>query len=271
MKRARVHGTDLAYVDRGEGPPALLIHGFPLDHALWSAQIERLAPRWRIIAPDLRGFGQSPSDAEKTTMREFADDLAALLVALEIDEPIVCCGLSMGGYVALQFWRHHPNRLRGLALCNTRAGADAPDAAAARYEMADRVLREGSGPLAETMLPRLLGKTTQRTQPAWLERLGDGIRASEPRGFAAALRGMADRPDMTAALKQIVCPTLVIAGEEDVVSPPEEMHAMAAAIAGSKYVEIPAAGHLSPLENPAAFNAALSAFLASLPSTPQSV
>jgi len=254
-----VPGTQLWFKDVGQGVPLLLVHGFPLDHTMWSAQIDALPSRCRLIAPDLRGFGRSPlgADDDVLTMERLADDLAMLLDALEIGGPVVLCGLSMGGYVALQFVRQYASRLRGLILCDTRAAADSPEAAAARLAMADRVLREGNGPLVEAMLPRILSGSTARNHPRVLEALRRVMMGTSPRTVAAAQRGMARRPDMTAALARISCSTLVLVGAEDASSPPAEMRAMADAIAGARYVEIPEAGHLAPLENPAAVNAAI--------------
>jgi 3-oxoadipate enol-lactonase len=197
-------------------------------------------------------------------MEQFADDLAGMLDALRIDEPIVYCGLSMGGYIAFQFWRKYAARLRGLILCDTRAAADATAAAAARRIMADRVLAEGPAPLVETMLPRLFAEATRRGRPEMVEALRRVMMANSPEGIAAAACGMAVRPDMTAALGQIRCPTLVVVGQQDAISPPAEMRGIANAIPGAKYVEIPDAGHISPLENPAAVNAAILDFLATL-------
>ncbi len=194
-------------------------------------------------------------------MEQFADDLAGLLDALGIAEPVVLCGLSMGGYIAIRCWRKYAARLRALILCDTRAAADPPEAAAARLVMADRVLREGPAPLVESMLPRVLGETTRRERPQMVEALRRTMMANPPQGIAAALRGMAQRPDMTAALLEIRCPTLVLVGAEDVATTPAEMRGMAQAIPGAKFVEVPAAGHLSPLENPTAFNAALLEFV----------
>ena len=195
-------------------------------------------------------------------MEQFADDLAALLDGLGIGEPVVVCGLSMGGYIAFQFWRKHAARLRGLILCDTRANADSPDAAAARRAMADRVLCEGPAPLVGTMLPKLLAETTRRQQPRLVDELRSVLMAGNPRGIAAAARGMAERPDMTSSLGQIGCPTLVLVGQEDVLSPPAEMRRLAEAISGARFAEIPAAGHLSPRENPRAVNEAVVEFLA---------
>lgn len=301
MKSISVGGTEIWCVDCGIGLPLLLVHGFPLDHTIWAGQIDALAgqasqpaeeptrnimvgeafmsakpqtkqsvppassPAIRVIAPDLRGFGRSPAQKEDTmTMDQFADDLVGLLDVLSIREPVVLCGLSMGGYVALQFWRKHAARLRGLILCDTRATADTAEAAAARRVMADRVLREGPAPLVEGMLPRLFAESTRRGQPQIVTELRRVMMAADPHGIATAARGMAERPDMTASLSQIQCPTLVIVGQDDAISPPAEMRGMAEAIPGAKLVEIPAAGHLAPLENPAAVNAAIAEFISSL-------
>ena len=155
----------------------------------------------------------------------------------------------------LQFWRKHAAGVRALVLCDTRAAADPPEAAAARLVMADPASREGPAPLVDSMLPRVLGETTRQKRPQLIESVRRVMMSNSPQGIAAALRGMAERPDMTAALSEIRCPTLVLVGAEDVASTPAEMRGMAQAIP-ARFVEIPAAGHLSPLENPPAFNAA---------------
>jgi 3-oxoadipate enol-lactonase len=198
-------------------------------------------------------------------MDDFADDLAAMLDALGVDAPIVYCGLSMGGYIAFQFWRKYAARLRGLILCDTRAVADGAEAADARRVMADRVLAEGPARLVDTMLPRLFAEATQRRRPEMVEALRRVMTANSPEGIAAAARGMAVRPDMSGALGRIRCPTLVVVGQQDAISPPAEMRGIAEAIPGATFVEIPDAGHISPLENPAAANAAILDFLATLP------
>jgi pimeloyl-ACP methyl ester carboxylesterase len=269
MKTLTVNGVRLATVDRGSGPPVLLVHGFPLDHSMWEGQIEALSGRFRVIAPDLRGFGQSgerclPSFPDTITMDQFADDLAALVDALGVGGPVVLCGLSMGGYIAFAFCRKYPARLRGLILCDTRAAADAPEAAAGRLETAERVLREGPGFVADSMLPKLLAPDTLAGRPEIVAAVRKVILATDPRGIAAALRGMRERPDSTPLLAQIACPTLVVVGQEDGLSPPETMQALARQIPNSRFVTIPGAGHLSPVEQPAATTAAITGFLDSL-------
>jgi len=261
MKTLSVNGVRVATVDRGGGLPILLVHGFPLDHTMWDAQVEVLSGRFRVIAPDLRGFGQSGVAAGTVTMDQFADDLAALVDALGMHERVVLCGLSMGGYIAFAFCRKYAARLRGLVLCDTRATADTPEAAAGRWETAQRVLREGTAPLADTMLPKLLAPATLAKRPAIVAALRKMILASDPRGIAAALRGMAERPDSTPLLTEIACPTLVLAGQEDALSPVDEMQALARQIPSAQFVTISGAGHLPPLEQPAETTAAIEGFL----------
>jgi pimeloyl-ACP methyl ester carboxylesterase len=267
MNKLDVNGIEMAAVDRGRGTPLLLVHGFPLDHSMWNVQVESLGERCRVIAPDLRGFGQSGVSEGKVTMAQFADDLAALLDALAIDEPVVFCGLSMGGYVAWEFLRRHRARVKALILCDTRAAADSPEAAAGRLKTADEVSTEGPAAvasLADGMLPRLLAEQTLRDRPELVESLGRVMRSTDPRAVAAALRGMAERRDATAMLSEIDCPTLVIVGRHDAISGVAEMALIAESIRGARLVEISAAGHMSPLENPAEVNAAIGEFLAAM-------
>lgn len=264
MKTLNVNGIEMAALDQGAGLPVLLVHGFPLDHTMWSAQVEALSEQHRVIAPDLRGFGRSGVTEGTVTMEQFADDLAALADALGVKGPVVFCGLSMGGYVAWQFWVKYSHRVRAMVLCDTRAVADAPEAARARMDTAEQVLREGPAPLAKAMIPKLIPESSRKKHPAMVRSLESVILATDPRGIAAASRGMARRPDFTAMLGQINCPALVVAGQLDRISTPEEMRAIADAIPGARFVEIPGAGHMSPLENPREANAALLQFLAEL-------
>ncbi len=254
----------LSLVDRGSGLPVLLTHGFPLNHAMWNAQIDVLARQYRVIAPDLRGFGDSDVTDGVVTMQQMADDLAALLDALQVDRPVVLCGLSMGGYVALAFVQKYAARLAGLVLCDTRAAADAPEAIAGRRVMAERALAEGPDFLVDAMRPKLFAAETLREHPQTVDSFEQMILATDPRGIAAASLGMGRRPDSTDRLAEVRCPTLVVVGSEDPLSPPQEMQAMAAAIDRAQFVEIPGAGHMSPMERPAEFNAALLEFLGSL-------
>jgi 3-oxoadipate enol-lactonase len=261
-----IRGCEVCFADQGEGVPLVLVHGFPLDHAMWAGQLEGLSNKngGRVIAPDLPGFGCSPVIDDTVTMGQFADDLAALLDGLGIAEPVILCGLSMGGYIAFEFWRRHRLRLRGLVLCDTRAAADSPEVAEARRQTADRVLREGPGLLADAMLPRLFSEITRQQRPTLIQAVRAAIVNNNARGVAAAARGMAQRADMTGELPRIDCPTLVVVGENDSISTPDEMRGIAEAMPNASFVEIPSAGHMSPLENPLDVNAAIRDFLTRL-------
>jgi pimeloyl-ACP methyl ester carboxylesterase len=247
----------------GVGTPVVLLHAFPLDSRMWLPQVEALGG-YEVIVPDLRGFGAGAALAgEVSDMDLMADDIALLLDERKL-ERVVLCGLSMGGYVALAFARRHMDRLGGLVLCDTRAGADSDDARAARLAMVERVLAEGVGFLPETMVPRLLGETTRRDQPELVASVTQTILDQHPRGIAAAQRGMAARPDSTEVLSRITVPTLVITGLEDALIEPEESREMAASIRDSRLVQVPGAGHLVNLEKAELVNEALLDFLAPL-------
>lgn len=261
MKTVNVNGVGLAVADEGTGQPVLMVHGFPMNHAMWEGQIALLSEQWRVIAPDLRGLGQSTVTPGKVTVAQHADDLAALLDALDVSEPVVLVGLSMGGYIAFQFYEKHRDRLRALVLCDTRAVPDTPELAETRLKTADRVEREGPHVLAESMIPRMLSRATFETKPAVVEVLKRMILSGNPVGLAATARGLAERPDFTPLLSRIDCPTLVVVGQDDALSTPQEMGGIAKAIPGAGMAVISDAGHVSPMEQAAAVNAALVDFL----------
>lgn len=265
MKTARLTRTRMAYVEQGAGIPVLLVHGFPLDHTMWDAQIVALAPHARVIAPDLRGFGATPLDAADAalgvTMEAHADDLNELLDAIDVREPIVLVGLSMGGYIALQIVRKHGHRLRALVLCDTRSQADTGEARAGRLKMAEEVAKEGARLAADAMEPRLFRKAAFDKQPEVVAAIRATMARQTPAAIAAAQRGMAARPDMTDMLPHITVPTLVLVGAEDAISTPAEMQQIADAIPGAEFVVIPDSGHMTTVENPAATSAALVKFV----------
>lgn len=269
MKTAQISTGELAYIDRGAGQPVLLVHGFPLDHTMWDAQIESLGQHARVIAPDLRGFGQSPLGPVDTThgitMERYADDLAEFLDVLQLGaQPIVFVGLSMGGYIAWQFVRKYAVRLRALALLDTRALADTDEARAGRLKMAENVAEWGSGRVAEMLGPKLSAPNTFKTKPEVIAAVRRVVERTSPAAIAAAQRGLAARPDMTSSLPQIKVPTLIIVGDEDAISPPAEMQAIAAAIPNAEFVVIPNSGHMTTMENPEAVNASLARFIKSV-------
>lgn len=261
MKKIGVRDLEMAVVDTGSGLPLLLVHGFPLDHSMWRYQIETLSANCRVIAPDLRGFGGTTVTAGTTSMEQMADDLDGLLDALGVYEPILFCGLSMGGYVGWQFARKYRHRLRALIACDTRAIADTPEQAAARRTMAERVLSEGPSVAADALLPKLFWEGTVRERPQLVNEMRDAILRTNPQGIAAALHGLAERPDVTQLLPTFDLPTLVIVGQYDAISSPEEMETIADELPDSAWVVVPNAGHLSPLENPEVFNEALAEYI----------
>ena len=264
MKRIPIGDIELAVVDQGHGVPLLLVHGFPLDHSMWAGQIEGLSDSCRVIAPDLRGFGRSDVTVGSVTMAQMADDLAALLDGLEINEPVVFCGLSMGGYVGWEFFQRHHERLRGLVLCDTRAICDSSEVAQGRRDTATKVVTEGPAVLVEGMIPKLFGEATVQNRPEMVEQTRSIMMGTAPEGIAAAGRGMADRIDATSLLPSVDCPTLVVVGEEDAISTVEEMRDFADTIPGARFVKIAGAGHMSPLEDPKSVNNAIREFVNTL-------
>jgi pimeloyl-ACP methyl ester carboxylesterase len=255
----------LAFDDDGPGPVVALIHGFPLDRTMWEPQLEEVGSLYRVIAPDLRGCGESAVPDGVYTVDLLADDVIDTLDALEITEPIVVGGLSMGGYVAMSLALRYPARFRGLMLMNTRSAADPPSTALVREELAQIVEQTGKpDAVVDSMLPKLFSPATYTKRPEIIGPVKDQMMRSNPRGLANILRGLAIRPDRTAELGRIGVPTLVLAGVDDQMIPVEESKRLAEGIPGARLVMIPDGGHLATLENKAATNAAILEFLRSL-------
>jgi pimeloyl-ACP methyl ester carboxylesterase len=250
--------------DVGAGMPVVFLHGFPLSRALWKPQLDDLQGQCRVIAPDFRGFGGTSAALANVTVDQLANDVAALLDALKITEPAVIGGLSMGGYVALAFARRHPARLRGLILADTRSEADSPETKENRDKMIAFAKTHSALDVIDQMMSRLLGHETQMHHPEIAEEVRAIAGKQAPAGIVAALAAMRDRPDSRPGLSAIRVPTLVVVGAEDVVTPPSAAEAMVAAIPGSRYAKIAAAGHLSNLEQPEMFNAVVGSFLGAL-------
>jgi 3-oxoadipate enol-lactonase len=257
MPETNINGIRLRYTDVGEGPTLLLLHAFPLSGAMWQPQVEALQDQFRLIVPDLRGFGGTDAPPGAYTMEEHADDMAALLDHVGVEQATLC-GLSMGGYIAMAFMRRHADRASALVLADTRAGADGDEARAGREVNARLAEISGPAAIADKMIPGLVAPYASQAVRDTLRTL---ILANTPEGIAGALRGMAQRIDSTARLSAISVPTLVIVGEDDGLTPPVEAGTIGAAIAHSSVLMIPAAGHISSLENPGAFTAALRGFL----------
>jgi pimeloyl-ACP methyl ester carboxylesterase len=248
----------------GKSPSVLLVHGFPLSGDMWQPLAMALSPRWRVILPDLPGFGKSGCPAEQITMEEYADGLATMLDGLGESEPVVFCGLSMGGYIGWQFALRHRDRLKALIMCDTRAVADTEAGAAARRAMAAEVKAKGLQFVADAMLPKLLAAGIETRRPDVFQRVQGMILATSRTGVAAAQRGMALRPNVVENLPQIDVPTLILVGEHDALATPDEMRGIAEKIPGSKFVVISGAAHIPPLENATDTNQAVIEFLSNL-------
>lgn len=261
---ATVRGLEIAYVDTGTGPVVLLLHGFPFDKSMWSAQIEVLnAAGFRSLAPDMRGLGETKSTAEVSTMDDMARDAAALLDHLKIDQAIVC-GLSMGGYVAFEFVHLFPSRVRGLVLAGSRAPADNDQEKAGREQQVQTMLRAGMVPISIATLPKLLAQKTVAEKPDVVKRVRKMITQSDPRGAAAAQVGMGSRRDYKEDLSQIKVPTLIIVGREDPIRPVSDAEFMHERIPNSRLEIIEDAAHMTNMEQPEVFNRTVISFLGEL-------
>lgn len=262
-----VDGVRLHYAEAGAdqdtaGDPALvLLHAFPLHSEMWAPQLACLSSARRVIAPDLRGFGAStaPETPSLTTMDRYADDLAGVLDGLGLDR-VVLAGLSLGGYVAFAFMRRHADRVVGLILADTRAASDTAEVVERRTAQQDEVARVGTAALVEVLLAGLLCDRTKADRPLLVAQVRR-LMANSAAGFVGALEAMKHRSDATAELGGIAVPTLVVVGEDDVLSPPDVARAMHQLIPASELAVLPGAGHLSNLEAPEEFNSAVVDFL----------
>jgi pimeloyl-ACP methyl ester carboxylesterase len=251
------------------GPPVLFIHGFPLTGAMWSHAAAEVSARWRCIVPDLRGLGGSPAlvDAENVTIATYARDLVGVLDALGETRPLVMVGLSMGGMIAMQLVRRHRARVRGLVLCNTRAGAESLEGARLREQRAALALDQGAQGVRATADAMIGPVLAPEVDSGVRERVHAMMCSCDPVGVAAASRALASRPDSWPTLAALDVPTRFIGGERDQVTSPESMREMVertAPAAGATLTLIPGAGHIPPMETPAAFAAALRTALESV-------
>jgi pimeloyl-ACP methyl ester carboxylesterase len=261
-KASTIDGLRVPYLDGGDtrSPHVIvLVHAFPVGMRMWEPVA--VPDGWRAVAPALPGFdGVDAPPSGSTSLDDYAHAILAFLDELQIDHAVVG-GVSMGGYVSFALWRLARLRWRGLVLADTRAGADSEQARAGRQKLLDVVAAQGSRGLAEEMVPKLLGDTTRQRQPQLVAQVRRLIERQTGEGISAAIARLRDRPDATGLLEDITVPTLVVVGEEDRVTPPSESEEMRRRLEDAQLVRIPEAGHLSCMENPAAFNAALGAFL----------
>ena len=260
MGQVQIDDIQMAYTDTGSGRPIVLIHGYPFNRSLWNEQIAALSGSYRVVAPDLRGFGESDSSDGVASMSRMAQDVALLLDHLEIPRATLL-SLSMGGYVSLAFYKQFASRVRALILADTRATPDSEEAKQTRAQQAEKALAEGMAGIADAMLPKLLTPETVSKRPEIVKRVRDMMLKTKPEGAAAALRGMAERVDQTSLLSKISVPTLIIVGAEDAITPVADSEKMNEGVVGSRLVVLENAGHVSNLERTEQFNEALLDFL----------
>jgi 3-oxoadipate enol-lactonase len=249
FQQVRSGDAEIAYRALGEGPPVVLLHPFPANHEFWLPVAQALATRYRVVLPDLRGHGDSGLGDGPATMEKHAGDIVRVMDDADIGRaPLV--GVSIGGYALFEFWRRDRGRVTALGLFNTKAPADSSEVRAGRLEAASAVLERGTEPFFESMIPRLLGKSTRETRPDLVDGALRMMRKMSPEDVAQVQRGMAERPDSVSTLKTIHVPTLLVTGEEDILTGLNEAELMRQHISGSQLHVIPKAGHYSPWEQP---------------------
>ena len=244
----------------GDGPPVVLLHPFPANHELWLPVAEALAPRYRLILPDLRGHGDSEVGDGPAAMEKHAADIARVMDDADAGRaPMI--GVSIGGYVLFEFWRRYRGRVAALGLINTKAGPDSSEARAGRLQAANEVLESGTEAFFQSMIPRLLGNTTRETRPDLVDGALRMMRKMSPEDVALVQRGMAERPDSIPTLKTINVPTMIVTGDEDILTGVSEAEVMHRHISGSQLRVVSKAGHYSPWEQPEEITKLLRQFL----------
>ncbi|HXR15810.1 MAG TPA: alpha/beta fold hydrolase [Terriglobales bacterium] len=249
MPRITSGDAEIFYEVLGSGPPVVLLHPFPANHELWKPAAQDLASHYRVILPDLRGHGDSGIGEGPATMAKHAADIARVLDHEDVGRAPFA-GVSIGGYVLFEFWRKHRGRVEALVLCNTKAQADTSEARVARLQAAADVLERGTEPFFQSMIPKLMGKTSQSTRPDLVESALRMMRKMSPEDVASVQRGMAERPDSVETLKTINVPTLIVTGDEDILTGMAEADLMRQNISGSQMKVVAKAGHYSPWEQP---------------------
>jgi 3-oxoadipate enol-lactonase len=260
MERLRSNDAEIFYEVRGKGPPVVLLHPFPCHHEFWNPVAVALKSRYRLILPDLRGHGDSEIGEGPALMQKHARDVARVLDAAGIGTAAFI-GCSIGGYILFEFWRRFRDRVTSLALCNTRPQADTAEARANRLRAAAAVLEQGTEPYLETMIPKLMGQTTVAARPDLVNGARAMMRKMSAEDVSQVLGGMAERPDSVSDLKTVNVPTLMVIGEEDVLSTVADGELMRRSIAGSQLKVIPKAGHYAPWEQPELVGTVLRQFL----------
>lgn len=259
-----VNGINIAYEERGSGVPLLLIHGFPFNRKMWAPQLEGLSRVARVIAPDLRGHGESQALPGPYWMDDLAGDLHAFLQVIGVDRPFVVCGLSMGGYIAMAMYRKYGVHMAGLVLAATRAGPDSEEARQGRDKNIALAREQGVAAVVDGMLHKMFSAKTVQQRPELVRQVRAMMEETSLEGITGALQGMKDRPDSTTTLGLIEFPTLILYGEDDQLVPRSEIRAMEQALRYPRVEGLPDSGHLLNMEQPEHFNSAIERYLQEL-------
>jgi 3-oxoadipate enol-lactonase len=247
--KIKSNDAEIFYEEQGSGAPVVLLHAFPANHSLWTRVAQQLATRYCLILPDLRAHGDSGAGDGPATMEKHAGDILRICDEAGVAKAVFA-GTSIGGYVLFEIWRRYRERVAALILCDTRPQADTAEGRAGRLKSADDVEKQGTEPLIENFIPKVIGETTRRNRPDLVAEARAMMMKMTAPGTAAALRGMAARPDSVATLRSINVPTLLIVGDEDKLSPVQEAELMQREIPGSRLQVIPRAGHYAAFEQP---------------------
>jgi 3-oxoadipate enol-lactonase len=252
----------LHYVEHGVGGagPVVLLHGFPLNGAMWDELVPALADRYHMIVPDLRGHGATEAPDGPYETADHAADVVALLDRLGIERAAIV-GLSMGGYIAIQLMVRAPERIGAVVLADTMGRGDSEERRQARAAQAEVIRKDGLDAFADLVLPRMFAPSVFSERPALVGRFSQTITSQRPHAVIAALQGLASRPEMLDALADVVLPTLVVVGSEDAATTPDDARELASVIRGAELVVLQGAGHMSCWEDPAEFSAAVRGFL----------
>jgi 3-oxoadipate enol-lactonase len=249
LRKIKSDDAEIAYRVLGEGSPVVLLHPFPVNHEFWLPVAEALASRYRLVLPDMRGHGDSGVGDGPASMEKHAADIARVMDDAEIGRaPLI--GVSIGGYALFEFWRSHRGRVAALGLCNTKAGADGPEARNGRLQAANDVIDRGTELFFQSMVPRVFSRNTREMRPDLVEGALRMMRKMSAEDVAQVQRGMAARPDSVDLLKTINVPTLLVTGGDDILTGANEAELMRQHIPNSQLRVIPKAGHYSPWEQP---------------------
>jgi len=262
MAKAKVNHIEIAYETAGKGTPIVLIHGHPFDHTMWYPQIEAFSPDYKVITPDLRGYGKSSLPAKGATrFEDYATDILLLADHLKIGH-FHLGGLSMGGQIIMEIFRQAPERIKTLIFADTFAGLDTPEAKQKRYEDAARLEKDGMDAYADEVIYKMIKPAHVSSMPDVAGHVIKMMKATSPTAAATAMRARSERIDyLTEILPKIDIPTLVIVGRDDEFTPVAKAKELKENLQNCKLVVIEDAGHMPNLEQPGRFNKAVLDFL----------